>query len=150
MKLFPCYLLAIACTGFIASTPALSAEGGPGPAHGPHDSREPGMPPHGGPGMLHGVHLSEAQEQKAFAISHAAEPLMFEQSAALRKAHEQLRELGAAPRFDEARAAAAASAAGNASAAMALSRARVASQLVALLTPEQRAQLDQRRPAPPR
>jgi protein CpxP len=152
MKILPCYLLALACTALIITTPAMSAEAGmdapgqqDGRGRGPGPGMDgPGMPMHGGHGRFHNLGLSEAQEQKAFAIHHAAEPLMFEQSIALRKAHETLRALGESPQFDEAKAAAAASAAANASAAMALSHARVASQMMALLTPEQRAKLAER------
>ncbi|MFL6658727.1 MAG: Spy/CpxP family protein refolding chaperone [Massilia sp.] len=153
MKLLPCYLLALACTALIITTPAMSAEaamdapGGQQGEHGPGPGFDgPGMSMHGGRGRFRDLGLTEAQEQKAFAIHHAAEPLMFEQSNALRKAHETLRALGESPQFDEAKAAAAASAAANASAAMALSHARVASQMMALLTPEQRAKLAERRP----
>lgn len=135
MKLLPCYILALACSGAIAGTPAGE--------RGPHMGPGMGMP------QPAGVALSEAQEKKAFAIRHAAEPFMFEQTTALRKAHDTLRQLADAPQFDEAKAGAAASAAGNASAALALSQARIDSQMRALLTPEQRAEAAQRRPRPP-
>ncbi len=149
MKLRFSHFLALAFAGAMASVPALAFDGGgidgpPGP-HGDH-GRGPGP----GVAMPPGVHLNEAQERKAFAIRHAAEPLMFEQSMALRKAHDTLRALGESVQFDEAKAAAAASAMANASASMALSRARVASQMLALLTPEQRAEMAQQRPMPPR
>ena len=148
----PSYIFALAFAGAMASIPALGADGGamqaPHGPHGPHG--EPDRGPGLERGMPPGVVLDDAQEQKAFAIRHAAEPLMFEQMTALRKAHDTLRQLGESVQFDEAKAAAAASAIGNASAAMALSRARVASQMTALLTPEQRAQLAQRHPVPRR
>jgi protein CpxP len=155
MKYLSACFLALACSGAIASALALSSDAGPEFGPGPQGDGGPGAgmhmpPPHGGPGMLRGVALSEAQEQKAFAIRHAAEALMFEQMRILRKAHDTLRDAGASPQFDEAKAASAAAAAGRASAAIALSRARVESQLLALLTPEQRSQLARPEPRSPR
>jgi protein CpxP len=134
------FFLALACCATLAAVPALSAQPWMDAPHGPHH----------GPDPLHGVTLSEAQQQRAFAIRHAAEPLMFEQSALVRKAHDSLRALELAQPFDEARAAAAANALGSATAAQALARARVGAQVHALLTPEQRAELAQRPPMPNR
>lgn len=132
--------LALACCAMLANVPALGAPPGMDGPRGPH----------GGPDRLHGVTLSDAQQQKAFAIRHAAEPAMFEQAGLVRKAHDSLRALEQAAPFDEARAAAAANALGSATAALALGRARVGSQLHALLTPEQRAAQAQRPPMPER
>ena len=126
--------LAIACASLLASATVWSAQ----PGMDQHD-RWPGM------GMPRGAALTPAQEQKAFALRHAAEPALFEQAGQVRKAHEALQELGEAAQFDEARASAAADALGGATAALALSRTRLASQVHALLTPEQRADLAQRR-----
>ncbi|MES2018485.1 MAG: periplasmic heavy metal sensor [Pseudomonadota bacterium] len=132
MKLRQSCIAALAFAGVMASAAAQL----PGPPPGP-----PGE--HGrGPGMV----LSEAQEQKAFAIRHAAEPARFEQEMALRKAHDALRQMADSGQFDEAKAGAAAIEIGNASAALALGRARVESQIAALLTPEQRAQAAQHHP----
>ena len=148
--------LALACAGLIASATVFSAQPGMDPPLGAqhvHErgpgSRMEGEPHHrGGLDMLHGVELSEAQRQKAFAVRHAAEPLMFEQMARVRTAHETLQQLSEATPFDDARASAAADALGSATAAMALGRARLAAQIQALLTVEQRAQLAARAPEP--
>jgi Spy/CpxP family protein refolding chaperone len=129
--------------------------------HGPHDGPHgfggpgpgapgPGMPfndgPfHGGMPPLHGVKLTEAQQDKLFAIMHAQEPQRRDHGKAIRKAEQALRELGHADKFDDAKASALARDLGQAIAAEALLEARSEAQVLAVLTPEQRAQLHQRR-----
>ncbi|MCU6498267.1 periplasmic heavy metal sensor [Rugamonas sp. A1-17] len=120
-----------------------------GPEHGP-GGRAPGggfhggMPPFGGPGMggrppfAHGIELSEAQEDKVFAIVHAEQPYLREQGKAAAKAHEALRALGRAEQYDDARAAALAKEAATAMANIALQHVRTEQKLLAVLTPEQR------------
>jgi Spy/CpxP family protein refolding chaperone len=93
--------------------------------------------------------LSEAQQDKLFAIMHAAAPQRRQQEKAVRHAHEALRSLRDAVQFDEERAGAAARALGQAVAAEALLGARLHAQALAVLTPEQREQLRQRRLQPP-
>jgi Spy/CpxP family protein refolding chaperone len=104
-------------------------------------------------GQMHGhmpsfghLQLSEAQRDKLFAIHHAAAPQHRQQAKAVRHAHEALRALADAPQFDEARANAAARELGQAIAAEALLKARMHAQMLAVLSPEQREQLRQRRP----
>lgn len=112
----------------------------PGPpigAHGPHQH---------GPGFAHGVDLSDAQEDKVFAIMHAQEPKRREYTRALQGAHESLRALGGAEQFDDAKAASLAQAAGTALTALTLLEARTDAQLRAVLTPEQRKQSLDNRP----
>jgi periplasmic protein CpxP/Spy len=114
---------------------------------------------HGGPGFGHeggpesgrhgGLRLTEAQQDKLFAIRHAAAPQQRQQEKAVRRAHEALRALGDAAQFDEAKANAAARELGQAIAAQALLQARVHAQVLAVLTPEQREQMRKRRPQPP-
>lgn len=134
--------------------------GGPGPEGGPHGFGEhgPGM---GGPGMpfggmhggMHGglmqhlrhLHLSEAQQDKLFNIKHNAEPEQREYMKAIRKAHEALAELAHSDHFDDAKASALSRDLGQAIAAEALLRARSEAQALAVLTPEQRAQLQRHR-----
>ncbi|UUZ48232.1 periplasmic heavy metal sensor [Massilia sp. B-10] len=134
MKLLPCAVLALSCIGVAASSPALSGENAMPDQMGMRVGALPG--PHG---RDHELALSEAQEQKAFALRHALAPLRFEQTAALRKASDALREMADSGQFDEAKAAAWSQAIGKASAALALGQARADAQFVALLTPEQRA-----------
>jgi len=129
---------------------AQGREGGvPGPGI-EAEGRGPGGPGFGRHGGHHGgLRLSEAQQDKLFAIRHAAAPQHRQQEKAVRHAHEALRALGDAAQFDEARANAAARELGQAIAAQALLQARVHAQVLAVLTPEQREQMRKRRPQPP-
>lgn len=108
------------------------------------------MPPFGSRGMggmvggrapiLRGVELTEAQEDKVFAILHAEKPYLREQAKAAAKAHEALREMAGAEKYSDAKAASLAQAAGTAMANIALQRVRTEQKLLAVLTPEQRKQ----------
>lgn len=119
------------------------ARGGPdrGPGHGP---RNPGRGAHP---LLEGIDLSEAQQDRLFAIMHEAAPKRREHDKAQRKAFEALRAASGTDRFDDARAAAAAQAFGAAVAAEELLRVRTDAQVMAMLTPQQREQLRSERPA---
>ena len=112
----------------------------PPPAFGPGPGGAQGLPP-----FLHGIALSEAQQDKVFAATHAQAPLLREQQKIAFKAHEQLRQLAASSTYDDARAGALANTAGQAMAQISLLQARLEQQLLALLTPEQRQQVEQRR-----
>ncbi len=144
-------LLAACCAGACAA--AQGPHGGPderGPGgHAPG----PGLEGHGPRGVGHELlgrlQLSEAQQDKLFAIEHAAAPQRRQQEKAVRHAHEALRDARETAQFDDARAGAAARDLGQAVAAEALLEARVHAQVLAVLTPEQREQLRQRRPQPP-
>lgn len=118
------------------------------PPHGEHGMHGPdadadgpgrGMPPRGGP------QLTEAQQDKLFALHHAAEPARRERDKAMRHAHEALREMADSGKFDEAKAVSLAQIIGQAAAAEALDRARDQAQFLALLTPEQRAGMQKQR-----
>lgn len=113
---------------------------GPPPAFGPGPGGAQGLPP-----FLHGIALSEAQQDKVFAATHAQAPLLREQQKIAVKAHEQLRQLAASSTYDDARAGALANTAAQAMAQISLLQARLEQQLLALLTPEQRQQVEQRR-----
>ena len=113
---------------------------GPPPAFGPGPGGAQGLPP-----FLHGIALSEAQQDKVFAATHAQAPLLREQQKIAFKAHEQLRQLAASSTYDDARAGALANTAAQAMAQISLLQARLEQQLLALLTPEQRQQVEQRR-----
>jgi Spy/CpxP family protein refolding chaperone len=160
-------LLAACCaTAFAAGQAGAPAEQGPGggpgmdgpTGHGPDGGRPRGPGSgFGGPrghgaghglGHLGGLRLSEAQQDKLFAIEHAAAPQRRQQEKAVRHAHESLRALRDAAQFDEGRAAAASRELGQAIAAEALLEARLHAQALAVLTPEQREQLRQRRAQP--
>jgi Spy/CpxP family protein refolding chaperone len=108
--------------------------GGPGLGLGWHGfgGHGPGAPGPDMPfGRMHGLKLSAPQRR--------------EHEKAIRKAHEALRELAHADRFDDAKAASVARDLGQAVAAATLLQARTEAQALAVLTPEQREQLRQRR-----
>jgi Spy/CpxP family protein refolding chaperone len=150
-------LLAACCASSFAAGQAEAppADRGQASDQGPRRGFEGHGPEHGFdqmrghmPSFRH-LQLSEAQQDKLFAIHHAAAPQHRQQVKAVRHAHEALRALADAPRFDEARANAAARELGQAIAAEALLRTRVHAQMLAVLSPEQREQLRQRRTQPP-
>lgn len=145
-------LLAAAC---LAASPAFgqSAPMPPGVQQmdGPDARLEPGGPHgtwRGGPGLpfLRGIELTEAQQDRLFAIMHEGAPKRREHDKAQRKASEALRAAANEGKFDDAKASAAAAALGQAIAAEELLRARTEAQVLSLLTPQQRASLRQERP----
>jgi Spy/CpxP family protein refolding chaperone len=99
--------------------------------------------------FLRGVALTEAQQDRVFAIMHAQEPQWREQTKNVRKAHEALNAMATSGQFDDSKAAVLAQAAGQAVAAMALLHARTEAQVMAILTPEQRQQAASERPRHP-
>jgi len=107
---------------------------GDGMPPGPHGAG----PPHFGPPYLRALTLTDAQQDRIFEIQHAQEPQLRQQSLAWLKAHQELRLLAQAERFDEARAAALAESFGRAQAAIALLNARSEAAIWQVLTPEQR------------
>lgn len=119
-----------------------------GPAH-----HMPGPPPGfrgAGDGdalplFMHGIELSEAQQDKVFAATYAQAPFLREQEKLAFKAHQQLRELAASNAYDDGQAQALSRSAAEAMAAISLQRARLEQQLLAVLTPEQRQQVEARR-----
>lgn len=128
-----------------------------GPQHdGPGPERGPGMGPAFGPGFgpgrppfFRGVELTEAQEDKVFAILHAEAPYLREQRKAAGKAREALRALAGADKYDDAKAAALAKEAATADANIALQHVRTQQKLLAVLTPEQRKQQADEQPRHP-
>ncbi len=128
-----------AAADFDAGGPDFDRGPGPGP-------RSPG-PRMGGPGLpfLHGIELSEAQEDRLFAIMHAQAPQLREQEKAERKALEALDAMRESGRVDDAKAAAQAKALGQAIAAQELLRVRTAAQVMALLTPQQKEAIERQR-----
>ena len=123
----------------------------PGFGHGPGHVPIPGAP--GLPLFLRGIELSEAQQDKVFAATYAQAPLLREQEKIAFKAHAQLRELAGSSAYDDAKAGALANTAAQAMATISLLQARLDQQLLAVLTPEQRKQAQQRgdsRPGPRR
>jgi len=127
-----------AATAFADTMPAPPpGERGAGPRHGP------GMP------FLRGIDLSEAQQDRLFAILHAEAPQLREQDKIEDKAREALRAMARSGNFNEAQASTHARALGQAIAARELLRVRSASQVMALLSAEQRAQVERESVAGP-
>ena len=115
------------------------------------------MPPHGmfpdgpppgamaTPPFLHGLELTEAQQDKLFALMHEQAPAEREQMKAAFKAMDELRRLAASDRFDADKARSLAATHAQAMAQLALMHAELDAMVRALLTPEQRKQLDDAR-----
>lgn len=99
------------------------------------------------PQHLRGLNLTEAQQDKVFEIMHAQAPVMREKAKALRKAEGDLRALTSAPDYSDAKARALADSAAKALAEMTLARAKAERQVFDLLTPEQRKQMAEMKPA---
>ena len=134
-------LLALAQQASAPDGPPPRAMDGPPPGFGHGPGR---LPP-----FLHGIELSEAQQDKVFAATYAQAPLLREQEKIAFKAHAQLRELAASSAYDDAKAGALANTAAHAMATISLQQARLEQQLLAVLTPEQRKQAQQRRDSRP-
>ncbi|WP_338761507.1 Spy/CpxP family protein refolding chaperone [Massilia sp. METH4] len=146
--------------GAMADNPLDEAPGeGPGQGprgHGPAMREEDGpRGPRGeGPGFGHGfdgaqpylrgIELTEAQQDKIFAIVHGQVPYLREQARARDKADRALLALHGAGKYDDAAAVKLAQAAAQADANITLSHLRTEQKVLAVLTAEQRKQLDER------
>jgi len=100
--------------------------------------------PMNAPLFLHGVDLTEAQRDKLFELRHAQEPILREKAKVASKAQMELRHLVHMAGFDGARARSLADAHGMAMADIAMMHAQFESQVLAMLTPEQRKRIDER------
>lgn len=124
--------------------PAMHGEDGPrgdGPGDGPDAGRGfDGVPPY-----LRGIALSEAQQDKIFAIVHGQVPYLREQARARDKADRALSGLHGAVRYDDAAAVKLAQAAAQADANITLSHLRTEQKVLAVLSAEQRKALAERR-----
>jgi Spy/CpxP family protein refolding chaperone len=92
---------------------------------------------------LRALSLTEAQQDQIFEIFHEQASAMHAQLKQVRRSREELRKLAIADRFDEGRARQMADAQGKALAALAVMRAQTMSRVRQILTPEQRAKMDQ-------
>jgi len=95
--------------------------------------------------MLRGLDLTDAQRDQIFEIRHAQAPAMRAHMKAVHAARKDLRELALAPEYDAAKAQASADALARATSQMALMRIDMTRKVIAVLTPEQRQQLEERR-----
>ncbi|MET3134208.1 protein CpxP [Oxalobacteraceae bacterium GrIS 1.11] len=119
--------------------PAMHDMPHPHAAPPPFERGERGAPPP----FLRGITLSEAQQDKVFAVMHAQEPLLRDQRKIVSQAHEELHALAASGKFDDAKAGALAQTIGQAMARITLQQARSEQELMAMLTAEQRKQAEQ-------
>ena len=110
------------------------------------------QPPPGMPGrpLLHGVDLSEAQQDAVFDLVHGEIPAQRKLEKKAAKALDELQRLSAGEHFDAQQARALADRYAQAQAQLAFNQAELDARLRALLTPEQRQQLDAPRDAGPR
>ena len=119
----------------LLAVPAVQAQ--PMPPGGPESfGRGPGVAP-----FLRGLDLSEAQQDRVFAILHEQAPKRRELEKAERKAHDALHAMSDSAQLDGAAARTQAQALGQAIAFQELLHLRTEAQLMAVLTPEQRAEL---------
>lgn len=132
--------LAACIAACLLAAPAVLAQPMPPGGIG-HPGRMEGPGPGGHP-RLAGLDLSEAQRDRVFAILHEAAPQRRELDKAERKAREALREMAGSPQFEQKKAEQHAQALGQAVAGEALLRLRTDARIMAVLTPEQRAQLE--------
>lgn len=100
--------------------------------------------------FLRGIELSESQEDKLFELMHGQASYLREQQRANEKAARALREMRSADRFDDAAATRLAQAAAQAQVNLTLARLRTHQKVLAVLTPEQRKQLEERTSRPRR
>ena len=106
----------------------------------------PEFPPPGAmPRFLRGLALTEAQDDKLFSLMHAGMPRVRELLRVASNAMEELRGLAAADTFDAEKARLLAETQAKAMAQVALMHAELDVKVRALLTPEQRKQLDDAR-----
>lgn len=127
--------------GLAFAVPAVHAHPGGGGFGGGFGGGEPRAGMH----SLRRLDLSEAQRDQIFKLFHDQAPAMRERMKAARDAREELRKAATAATFDGARVRQLADAAGKAHADAAYARAETMSKVAALLTPEQRARLEQSR-----
>jgi len=96
------------------------------------------------PPFLMDAMLTEDQQDKVFAIMHAAAPALRDQSKAARKARESLHDLVNSAQWSETAAASLAQAEGRAEAQLSLLRTRMDHELYGILTPDQAARVNSR------
>jgi len=154
-------IFAIACISLaiplaLQAEPLLDGPGGPDnqkPGHcerhhggyksGAHGAKlMPGIPPY-----LRGVDLTEAQRDKLFNLMYAQLPTMREQGKLRHKTMQELRALSNAESFDDAKAQQLAAQLATLEKDMVLARARNDAKVFAILTPEQRQQVQDARKA---
>lgn len=146
-----CLVLSLSLSA-VAMPPPDGKGGGFGPACDMGMRGPAGAPMGPAPGMfgvdrpppfLRGLKLTDDQQDKVFAIMHAAAPGLRDQFKAVHKAREALHDLGRAVQFDNGNASSLAQSLGNAESQLALLQARADHDIYAVLTDEQRGQVAQ-------
>jgi Spy/CpxP family protein refolding chaperone len=145
MKLISKTIAAALCAGSLGLAAGAYAQPAPegGPQHGGfHHARH-----HGGGEMrgLRALNLTEAQRDQIFKIHHDQAPAFRDQMKKVRASREELQKLARADKFDQAAVRRAADAQAKALSDMAVMRVQAQNQVRAVLTPEQKAKLDQMR-----
>jgi periplasmic protein CpxP/Spy len=116
--------------------------GAPMPPHGHHSFDGPMF---GGPvPFLRDLKLTQAQEDQIFKTFHEQAPAMRERMKEVRRAREELDKAGRTTNFDRARTRELANAVAKAQADIALIHTESMSRVWGILTPEQRARLEER------
>ncbi|MEJ2174485.1 MAG: Spy/CpxP family protein refolding chaperone [bacterium] len=128
-----------------ASADDLRRVSASGDWRGGHSDHRGGRKHDGAMRMLRGLDLSEAQRDQIFEIRHTQAPAMRAQWKAVHAARKELRELALSPTYDPAKAQASADALAKVTSQMALMRIDAMRKVLAVLTPEQRQKLDERR-----
>lgn len=151
----PKRLLVVAGVALAVPLAAMAYPGGKaGGCDGKDGMRQTSM--HGGHGMmgdkmamrgLHRLDLSEAQQDKIFDIMHAQAPAMRDQMKSLRKSEKDLQALKATPDYSEAKARQLVDQIAKQRADMEMSRLQAERKVMDILTPEQRKQLAETKPA---
>ena len=97
------------------------------------------------PRMLRGLNLTEAQQDQIFKMMHEQQPTMREKAKEMRAARKEMRDMMMSDNYDEAKVKTLTERSAQAMAEMAQMRARGASEVYKLLTPEQRKTLEERK-----
>jgi Spy/CpxP family protein refolding chaperone len=147
MKLYRKTIAAALCAGGLGLA-AAGAYAQPAPDGG-HGFEQRGMHHHmrGGGEMrgLRALNLSEAQRDQIFKIHHDQAPAFRDQMKKVRASREELQKLARADKFDQAAVRRAADTQAKAISEMAVMRVQAQNQVRSVLTPEQKAKLDQMR-----
>jgi len=145
-------LAAALAAGIIGLAVAAPASARPHGGYGHHHGADgPGFEGRGGPRgelggrMMRELDLSEAQRNQMFEIRHAAQPAAHDKMNALRKNRVALREAATAKEYDAGRVRALADEGAKLQADLAVMRIETQQKTLAVLTPEQRAKLEQLR-----
>jgi Spy/CpxP family protein refolding chaperone len=143
MKLYRKTIAAALCAGGLGL--AMGAHAQPAPNGMQHARFHHGGGHHGEMRGLRAVDLTEAQRDQIFNIRHEQAPALRDQMKKVRAAHDELRKLALADKFDQAAVRHAADTQAKAISDMAVLRAQTTNRVRAVLTPEQRTKLDQMR-----